>query len=367
MKILTICDSFKGTLSSKEIGNIISEYYTKKQIECNYIPISDGGEGFLDVINNITKLDYNETTVKGPLFKDTIAKYIYDELEQTVYLELAEASGLCKVSTEEKNAVLSSTYGLGQLMKYVILNHKPKKIVLGIGGSATTDMGSGMLEAMGCEFIDENGFKISHMNNINLMKIRKINTKAFKHLIKGIEFVTLSDVLNPAFGEKGTVKVFSPQKGATFEMFPVMERNVFHFHKVTYNTLKNDHITDFPGAGAAGGVGYTMKHYFKSEIKSGIDTLLELIDFNQKVKEYDIIISGEGRIDSQSLDGKVISGINNYHPKRLILICGSTTIDDSQFEIYPIVPLVATIEESMNHPKESLLKLLDKINKVAIK
>ena len=361
LKILAICDSFKGTLSSSEVGKIVCEHYNKEGHDAKYIPISDGGEGFLEVIKVVTNLEYKSMVVNDPLFNKTNAKYLYDENQKTAYIELAEASGLTKIPNDKKDAVRSSTYGLGQLMKKVIEIHHPKKIILGIGGSATTDMGAGMLEAMGVEFLDDKGFKLTKMNNSQLMKIRKMNLNYFKKLIKGIEFVTLTDVQNPVLGELGTVRVFAPQKGAKPGYLFAMEQNVKHFYKCTHNKLLKEHPIDFPGAGAAGGVGYTMRYYFGSSIKAGIDTLLELVNFSKLVKEYDVVFSGEGKIDSQTLNGKVISGIKKYHPKRLILIGGSSTIDSVEDEIYPIVPNVATIEESMSKPIEMLEKLLGTI------
>lgn len=358
MKILTVSDSFKGTLSSSKVGQIVSEYYQKRGYSATYLPISDGGEGFLSVIQYITNQPILSTTVKDPLFQTTTAQYIFDVSQQTVYLELAETSGLTKIEETKRNAVYASTYGLGELIKYVILTHHPRKIVLGIGGSATSDVGAGMLDALGVEFLDKHHFLIHHLNNAKLMQIRKIKIQHFQKLIKGIEFITLTDVTNLLNGDLGCIKVFAKQKGAKeAELYP-MEKNVLHFY---HQTLEYDkHACDFPGAGAAGGVGYTMKYYFHSKIVSGIDTVLQLYQFEEKVREYDVIFSGEGHIDTQSLNGKVISGIKKYQPKRLILITGSSTIHTKD-EIYAIVPTVATLEESMKNPEESLKKVLETI------
>lgn len=359
MKILTISDSFKGTMTSSEVGKTVSEYYQNKGYIANYIPISDGGEGFLEVISYINKLEYNFVEVFDPIFRKTQAKYLYDNIKKVAYLELAEASGLIKVEKKERNAVLASTYGLGQLIKYVISHHHPKRIVLGIGGSATSDMGTGMLEALGVEFFDANNFIIKKMNNVKLMQVRKVKLHTFRNLIKGIEFITLTDVNNPLIGEHGCINVFAKQKGATDEQLLLMEKNILHFYHKTLDKIKN--ASDFNGAGAAGGVGYTMKYYFNSKILSGIDTILELVNFKEEIKKYDIIISGEGHLDSQSLNGKVISGIKKYQPKRLILITGFCSINTKE-EVYAIVPNITNLEESMEKPVESLLKLLGTID-----
>lgn len=358
MKILTISDSFKGTMSSTQIGQIVSEYYEQQGHICKYIPISDGGEGFLDVIKYVTGLNESETMVNDPLFRKTKARYIFNKETKTAYLELAEASGLTKVEEEKRNAVLSSTYGLGELIKFVIKKEHPKKIILGIGGSATSDGGSGMLEALGVEFFDANHFRLNQMNNIKLMQIRKIKTNNLGKLIKKIEFVTLTDVTNPLNGKLGSIQVFAKQKGAKEEDLYAMERNILHFYHKTVDSKKD--AIDFKGAGAAGGVGYAMKYYLNSKIASGIDEILELVDFKNKVNEYDVIISGEGHIDSQSLNGKVISGIKKYQPKRLILLTGCSSIQNND-EIYAIVPNVTTLEDSLSNPEQSLKKLLETI------
>lgn len=358
MKIITVSDSFKGTLTSKEVGIIVSNHFKKQQHETSYIPISDGGEGFLDVIEYVLKLKKQSIKVYDPMFRETIAHYIIDDENKTAYLELAEASGITKLKDIKPKTYFASTYGLGQVIKHVILNHKIKKVVLGIGGSATSDMGVGMLEALGVEFIDRDGFVIKRMNNMNIAKIRKIDTKLFKKLIKKIEFVTLSDVTNPLLGENGSISVFAPQKGATSEDLLIMEKNLKHLYK-KLNIDTNYQMPDFPGAGAAGGVGYCMKYFFNSKVENGISAILKLVNFEEEVKKADIIISGEGKFDSQSFGGKVISGIKKYNPKRLVIICGISEVD--QNDVYPIVPKYATVEESLNNPKESLEKLLKNI------
>lgn len=360
MKILTISDSFKGTLSSNEIGRTISDFYIDKGHHATYLPISDGGEGFLDVIEYITKIEKKTLTVKDAYLNPTSASYIIDEKNHIAYIELAEASGIAKLDKTKLKAPFATTYGLGELLKYVIQNYKLKKVVMGIGGSGTSDVGAGMLEAMGVEFIDDYGFIIKNMCNASLMKVKKVNTRRFNKLIKNIEFVTLTDVENPLLGNKGAIKVFSPQKGASEEDLFVMEKNVLHFYNMLMVTNKKT-PKDFKKAGAAGGVGYAMKAFFNSSMESGIDTILKLVDLGKLVNEYDVVFTGEGRLDSQSLDGKVISGIAKYNPKRMIILCGQNKLLDSNMEVYSIVPDVATVEESMNNSKECLVKLLDKI------
>lgn len=358
MKIVTVSDSFKGTLTSKEVGMIVSNHFKKQNVDATFIPISDGGEGFLDVIEYVLKIKKQNVKTLDPIFRETISEYIIDEKNKTAYLELAEASGITKVKDVKPRTYIASTYGLGLVIKHVIKQHKVKRVVLGIGGSATSDMGVGMLEALGVEFIDRDGFVMKRMNNMNIAKIRKVDTKAFKKQIKGVEFITLSDVTNPLLGENGSISVFAPQKGATDEELVIMEKNLKHLYK-KLNIESNYKMPEFPGAGAAGGVGYCMKYFFNSKVQNGIDTILKLVNFEKVVEEADIIISGEGKFDSQSFGGKVISGIKKYNPKKLLIICGISEVENE--DVYSIVPKYASKEESINNPKESLEQLLKNI------
>lgn len=360
MKILTISDSFKGTMTSNEVGKTITKYYNELGHEASYLPISDGGEGFLDVISYITNLPKEELVVRDAYMNCTTAKYIIDKKQKTAFIELAEASGLAKVKNRSLKAPYATTYGLGQLMKHVIKKHHVRKIILGIGGSATSDLGTGMLKAMGVEFLDYDGYVIQKMNNASLMRVQKINMRPFKRLIKKVKFVTLTDVDNPLLGKKGSINVFARQKGATDEDLFVMERNMLHFYNLLRDKYK-DMPKDFRKAGAAGGVGYAMKAFFNSDIVSGIDTLLSLSNLNEHIQDYDVVFTGEGSLDSQSLDGKVISGIKKLNPKRLIIVCGQNKLENSENEIYSMVPDTVTLEEALNQPIESLNKVLEKI------
>lgn len=360
MKILTISDSFKGTRTSKQIGSIITNKLVEKGHLASYIPISDGGEGFLDVIYEITKIKKLKLSVYDPLFRLTNAYYIFDEKTKTGYIEMAEASGITKLKKEELRTINTSTYGLGMLIKHLIINHKAKKIVMGIGGSATSDMGVGMLEALGVEFLDRDNLVLKKMNNLNIAKIRKYNLKSFSKLIKGIEFITLSDVTNPLLGENGSIAIFAPQKGASSIDLLIMEKNFKHFYKKLNIDYKYQ-ATDFPGAGAAGGVGYCMKYFFNSKIYSGVDELLKMIDFATIKDQYDLIITGEGKYDSQSSCGKVISGIKKYQPKNLAVVCGISTINEEN--VYSIVPKYATLDQSLENPDEPLKNLIDDLIK----
>lgn len=360
-KVLVISDSFKGTLTSSEVGNIIcTELNNKKRYDAKYLPISDGGEGFLDSIKHVFKdaKEYKANTV-NTLGNDTSARYLYSKKRKTLYIELAECVGICKINRSDRNVFKASTFGLGVVMKKAIELHKPKHVVLGIGGSASNDGGVGMLLALDVDFYDANGNKVLPTCNEQLKEIKTIDTNSFLNLIKGISFTTLSDVTNPLLGKKGATYVFSKQKGAIDEDYEVLEDNMRHYANIVSNHFNIDYSSSV-SSGAAGGVGFAMRTFFNSKIESGIEVLLSEYHFEKEVKKYDIIITGEGCLDEQSLEGKVISGVLKYKPEVVHFVVGSSIMNDSSYTIHSVVPEVATKEESVNNPVECLKRLINK-------
>lgn len=359
MKILTICDSFKGTLSSKEIGILVTDVLNKKGHNANYVSISDGGEGFIESFSEILKVEPLIIKTQGPLpYQEVEAKYLFDEKTKTGFVELAQSAGITlikKLAPYETN-----TYGVGQVIKHLIINHQATKIYLGVGGSATIDLGVGMLEALGTKFYDENNNIINNVSQKDLNKIKNINTTELNNLIKNIEFNVLSDVSAPILGENGGLRVYTPQKGASIEDLNIMENNIKNYIKTVKKTVNNEYIDD-AYLGAAGGINYSLKYFLKAKIKLGISALLEIVKFDKIIKEYDIIISGEGKFDYQTLQGKVIKGIMEYNPKRLIIISAINDLPNTDMEVYSIVPKIASVNESLNHPKECLKKLIETI------
>ena len=215
-RILVICDSFKGTLSSKEVGEIVVNNVNKNKYIAEYLPISDGGEGFLDTLLKWNKNLKEHYVLSCDAFRRAnSSKYLFDKVNNILYFELAECVGIKDLNKDELNPFIASTYGLGIAIKEGILKHHPSKIVIGIGGSASNDGGTGMLEAMGVKFCDKDGNLIFGMCNKKLSSIYTLGTESFKKLINGIEFEVLTDVSNPLLGELGATYVFSPQKGAT--------------------------------------------------------------------------------------------------------------------------------------------------------
>ena len=357
MKILSIIDSFKGTFTSLEISHIVKEELEKKGAEVTCIPISDGGEGFLEAYNYINHLEKVNVKTLNPLGKEIDAYYLFDEKKQMAVIELAISSGITLIKKEEKNPFKANTYGLGLVIKDAI-NHGAKSILIGIGGSASNDGGSGMLEALGVKFYDKDGNLITGLCNEKLGLIERIDQKEFKEFVSKVRFDVCSDVTNPLLGPNGATYVFSRQKGAKEEDLPILESNLEHFSDfLEGKTIK--------GTGAAGGVGYALKAYFNSFFHSGISYLLEEIHFNSMIREYDYIITGEGKIDKQSLTGKVISEIvRRCITKRVLLLCGVNELTESLGTNVRIVSVVGpncTLEDSLKDPEKTMRNAIKRI------
>lgn len=353
MKILSLIDSFKGTITSKELGKMVYDYFTENGHEVKSYAIADGGDGFLDAISENVKLEKKEIVCKDPLLRKIKSYYLVSNESNTAYIELAKASGISLLKETELNPFKTSTYGFGETIKDAIINGY-KNIVIGIGGSATNDSGSGMLEALGVEFKQDNNL-LQDMCNEKLALVNNINTKALEELIEGVTFTVLSDVTNPLLGYNGATYVFSPQKGASKEALPILEKNIENFSKL------NEEYVNYPGSGAAGGVGYALKTYLKAKVVSGIDYLLDLIKYDELHKEYDVIMTGEGKIDHQSMQGKVISSIiKRTVNKRIILLCGINEIKDN-YEVYSVCNETVTKQMSMSNPKYYFKQMLHNI------
>lgn len=357
MKVLAVIDSFKGTITSKRLGELTKEELRNKNIECDYLSISDGGEGFLDAISNNLKLNEVIVNVSDPLYRKINCRYLIDCCG-TAYVELAESSGICLVTDNEKNPFVASTYGLGEVIKDAI-NKGNKNIIVGIGGSATNDGGSGMLEALGCKFYN-NDKLIYHISNRNFKEITKVDDTEFKKFIEGVKFTVISDVTNPLLGKYGATYVFSRQKGAKEEDLPILEDNMAY-----YGSFKKEYI-ESPGSGAAGGVGFAFHAYFNAKFYPGIDYILDSIDFDNLALKYDYIITGEGKVDDQSFLGKVVFRIaERAKNNKVVIVCAINETKgkplDNIYSINSVVSGDVTTEMSMNEPEKYYRELIKNI------
>ena len=304
MKIIVAIDSFKGCLTSAEANQAASEGIIDKMPDAKVVqvPVSDGGEGFLEAFYVVMGGEIVEVNVKDPLMRPIVASYLLHG--DTAVIEIAKASGLTLLSPEERNPMLATSYGTGQLVVDAV-RRGCKHIIVGLGGSATSDCGIGMLRAIIDAFT-----KGGNWDDV--------------HELDDVRFTIATDVTNPLCGENGAAHVFGPQKGATPEMVETLDARAKRFAEASAKHTGRD-CKKMPGAGAAGGLGYAFLQYMNAECRSGIDLLLDTIHFDDLLQGADLVITGEGSADRQTLMGKLPFGIlqrGQKHDVPVMLIAG---------------------------------------------
>ncbi len=306
-KFLLAPDSFKGTMNSIEVCRIMEKAIKKSYPDSKIqkVPISDGGEGTVDCLIEALGGEKIFTTVKGPYMNDMESFYGMLPDGRTAVIEMAACAGLPLVG-EDKRVSEATTYGVGQLILKSIENGA-KNIIVGLGGSATNDLGAGMAAALGVNFIREDGENFIPVGK-NLSKIVRIDISGLKEKLKGIKVTAICDITNPLYGKNGAAYVFAPQKGADEEMVKFLDMQLRSAAKVINRELNID-ISNMPCAGAAGGMGGGMIAFLDAKIKKGIDTILNTVDFDSLLMDTDVVITGEGTLNSQSFDGKAVVGI----------------------------------------------------------
>lgn len=359
MKILIMSDSYKGTATSSEVGEKIRRGMTSfhKEVEVQVEAVADGGEGTLEVLSKALEADVFTLRVKGPL-GDTIKAKIARK-EDTWIIEMAEASGLNTISYHDRNPLKTSSYGTGELLRYA-LNRGAKRIYLGLGGSATNDGGAGALVALGGRLTDFRGNTLKP-GGYQLKFLRSIDLSRLHPRINEVELVILSDVENPLCGPEGATKVFGKQKGLFKDKEEVLDKALFHYGELLEEETGRKEM-DTPGAGAAGGLGFMLFSIFNCEVRSGIECVLELIGAEEKMKEADLIITGEGRLDSQSLKGKTPIGVARLakkYEKKVIAIVGT-----SDFELGPIYDAGIDLVIDLSHQASSMKYLIKHMDKL---
>lgn len=281
MRIICAFDSFKGCMTASEACNSaasgLKERYPDAEVVC--LPMSDGGEGLVECIAEAVNATMISVTVHDPLMHTIEAQYAVSADGTTAYMEMAAASGLPLVPKDKRNPMLTTTYGVGDMILHAV-GRGCKNIIMGIGGSATCDGGKGMIECLD------------------------------GHLPLPVEITVASDVSNPLYGENGAAYIFAPQKGATPQQVKLLDERLHDFARETETKgIARPDLADHPGAGAAGGLGYGLMAYLDAKLQSGIDLLLDTIGFDEKIKGTDFILTGEGKSDKQTLMGKVPEGI----------------------------------------------------------
>lgn len=307
MRILFASDSFKGTISSEESITMLSEAAEKIFPGCETIgvPVADGGEGTVKAVVEAAKGTYRQRKVCGPLMEEIQAFYGVIR-EEAAVIEMAAASGLPLVPVNLRNPLNTSTYGTGQLIQDA-LDQGLKKLSIAIGGSATNDGGMGAMRALGIRFLDKNGRELPGMGR-DLEKVADIDMSGLNPAVKKAEITVMCDVRNPLTGPDGAAYTFGRQKGGTPEILDRLEAGMKNYASVMKTKLGID-VEKTAGAGAAGGLGAALCGFLNADLRPGIETVLDLIDFDRLLEGTDLVITGEGCMDGQSVFGKAPSGI----------------------------------------------------------
>lgn len=339
MRILLAPDKFKGTLSAEQVCDAMSEGIASvdPNIEVVVQPLADGGEGTSDLLEKALGLQKEEVEVKDPLFRPIKAHYLRNE--QVAFVEMAHASGLQLLNESERNALKTTTYGTGELIRHA-LDRGVEEIYLMIGGSATNDGGIGMANALGYEYTQVIGDEFEPTGEY-VANIEGITSDQIHPRLKSVKFTVLCDVQNPLLGPNGASAVYGPQKGADEAAVTFLDHGLGHLAQLLDNGYEN-----IPGAGAAGGLGYGALSFLGAQLKPGIQSVMEMTGFHDKLKGVDLIITGEGKMDLQTVEGKVIAGVAEAAAKEEIpfgVVCGLAEAREqvqAQIRAYDIRPLV---------------------------
>lgn len=362
MKFVLAPDSFKECMTSVEASDIMEKSIKKiiPEAECIKIPMADGGEGTVEALTKATNGKIYEVTALDPLSKTVYAKFGVLGNEETAVIEMASASGIQLVKTKERNPMLTTTYGTGQLIKYA-LDRGVKRIIIGIGGSATNDGGAGMIQALGGKLLTEDGEELPRGGG-SLNMLRKIDLSQLDSRIKDVHIEVACDVTNPLTGIEGASYVFSPQKGASDDMVEILDNNLKHYARIIKDQLGID-VDNISGSGAAGGLGAGLMAFLGAKLTRGVDLVIKYTGIEEIIKDCDFIFTGEGSIDGQTLYGKVPIGLSNiamkYH-KPLIAFTGRVGEEiDCLYEqgitaIFGILSDISTKEKALEMGKSNL-------------
>lgn len=356
MKVVIAIDSLKGSLSSMEAGMAIKDgiLAAKPDAEVIVKPLADGGEGTTDALIEGMNGERIDLTVTGPMHTPVDAYYGYLKDTNTAVMEMASAAGITLVPDSEKNPLLATSYGVGEMINDAI-QRGCRNFIIGIGGSVTNDGGIGMLKALGVRFLDENGEDAGEDGQA-LAKIARIDVFGMNPLLKECHIQVACDVNNPLCGENGSTYVYGPQKGVTEDMKKTLDEAMAHFARVTSETLENDYMNT-PGAGAAGGLGYAFLAYTGAALTPGIELILDAVGLEEELSGADVVVTGEGRLDFQTAMGKAPVGVARLAKKynaKVIAFAGSVTKEATACNkegidaFFPILRGVCTLAEAMD-------------------
>jgi glycerate kinase len=359
-------DSFKESMTAKEACEAMERGIKKinSNITCIHVPMADGGEGTMQSLVAATSGKVYSLKVVGPLGNEVEAQYGILGDGETGILEMANASGIHLVPSEKRNPLITTTFGTGQLIK-ASLDHGVKKLLIGIGGSATNDGGAGVIQALGGRLLDKDGNEIGFGGG-ELGKVVKIDLSSFDARLKEVSVEVACDVTNPLCGERGASNVFGPQKGATPEMIEILDNNLKHYASVIKKELGKE-VLEVSGAGAAGGLGAGLMAFLNGSLKKGIDMVIEYAKLEEKVETADMVWTGEGSIDYQTQYGKTPLGVAmvaKKYNKPVIALAGK--IGDGIEPVYEKgIDAIFGIMKGATSMEEALLKGQENIEKTA--
>jgi glycerate kinase len=332
MTILIAPDKFKGSLSAQEVCDAISkELIANGLSEIVALPLADGGEGTCELLTSFSGGLLVTIPVRDPLSRTIESKYGISKDRRIAFLEMAKASGLQLLKEGERNPWFTTTAGTGDLIRHA-LDQGVEHIIMGVGGSATNDGGMGMAESLGVGFYDADGNRLES-NGGNMSRIHSVDTSAIHPRLANIQFTIFCDVDNPLHGLQGAAYIFSPQKGADINMVRQLDEGLKHYERMleTKTGLK----VNFPGAGAGGGLPASIKAFAHVIVRRGMDYIIEFTKLEDNVRGADLIITGEGKLDGQTLSGKVVKGISDLSRKfnkDLIIIAGKNDLEKEELD-----------------------------------
>lgn len=361
MKFVFASDSFKGTLSSARICQLLEQAVRESfpTAECVSLPIADGGEGTLDAIASVksgqrVRINSHDGLMR-PIECDVFVS------GDSAFVEAAQPCGLALLDEDERNPLATSSYGAGECIAHA-LDAGCKRITIGLGGSCTNDGGMGCLRALGARFFDRQGNELPG-RGADLAQTSNIDISALRQRIADAQFSIMGDVRNPLLGPNGATYVFGPQKGADTTMLEQLESGMRTYANAVQHAVADSIDFSTPGYGAAGGLGMALCVFLNAEMTSGIETLLQWIDFDELVADADLVITGEGCLDSQSLEGKVIDGIVSHASRQdvpVAAICGSIELDGAKMRSIGLATVLETssgtpVEYAIAHAEETYL------------
>jgi glycerate kinase len=362
-------DSFKESMTAKEACKAMERGIKKvnSNISCVHVPMADGGEGTMQSLVDGTNGKIYSFKVVGPLGNEVEAQYgILGDGEIGV-LEMASASGIHLVPLAQRNPLITTTYGTGQLIK-ACLDHGVKKLLIGIGGSATNDGGAGVVQALGGRLLDKQGNELGFGGG-ELGKLHAIDLTNFDSRLKEVAVEVACDVNNPLCGERGASNVYGPQKGATKEIIGILDDNLKHYADIIKKQLGKD-VLDEPGAGAAGGLGAGLMTFLNGTLKKGIEMVIQYAGLEEKVKDADMVWTGEGSIDFQTQYGKTPLGVATVakkYNKPVIALAGRVGEGTDMLygmgidSIFGIMKGVASLEEALTKGQENVEKTSENV------